>query len=200
MRGPSSLRRAVGLFGAAILTPAVVEAHLVSTGLGPFYDGISHLVLTPEDLLPLVALALLAGLRGAASARGVLFVLPAVWFLAGLAGLPRTAEVLLPLEAAIWVLATGALVALDRRVPQGVVLVLAVAFATVHGYLNGTAMGAAGLGVRGLLGIASAAFVLVALMAALAVPLRAGWPRVAVRVAGSWILAAGMFMLGWALR
>jgi hypothetical protein len=29
---------------------------------------------------------------------------------------------------------------------------------------------------------------------------RAAWARVAVRVAGSWIAAAGLFMLGWAVR
>ena len=30
----------------------IAGAHLVTTGLGPFYDGISHFFLSPEDLLP----------------------------------------------------------------------------------------------------------------------------------------------------
>jgi len=30
--------------------------------------------------------------------------------------------------------------------------------------------------------------------------LRAGWTRIAVRVAGSWIAAAGLLMIGWLAR
>jgi hypothetical protein len=40
------------------------------------------------------------------------------------------------------------------------------------------------------------AFVLVALVAGSMASLRAGWAR----VAGSWIAAAGLLMLGWSLR
>jgi hypothetical protein len=31
-------------------------SHLVNSGLGPFYDGIAHLFVTPEDLLAVIAL------------------------------------------------------------------------------------------------------------------------------------------------
>ncbi len=37
---------------ASALLPRPPHAHLVNTGLGPFYDGVSHFALTPEDLLP----------------------------------------------------------------------------------------------------------------------------------------------------
>ena len=37
--------------------PAVAQAHLVNSGLGPFYDGALHLLLTPSDLHGLVAAA-----------------------------------------------------------------------------------------------------------------------------------------------
>ena len=39
--------------------PPVFLLHLMNTGLGPFYDGLAHLFVTPEDLLPILALALL---------------------------------------------------------------------------------------------------------------------------------------------
>ena len=42
------------LAACAVSSPA--EAHLVTTGLGPVYDGIAHVLLTPEDLVPVVAL------------------------------------------------------------------------------------------------------------------------------------------------
>ena len=51
------------------------EAHLNSTGMGPFYDGLVHFLMSPEDIIPVFALALLAGLRGANYGRRALFVL-----------------------------------------------------------------------------------------------------------------------------
>ena len=37
------------------------EAHLNTTGMGPFYDGLMHFLMSPEDIVPVLALALLAG-------------------------------------------------------------------------------------------------------------------------------------------
>ena len=56
------------------------------------------------------------------------------------------------------------------------------------------------LGGLALLGIGAAVFVLVAIGAALVVSVRAAWQRVVVRVAGSWVAAVGLLMLGWALK
>ena len=47
--------------------------------LGPLFDGIGHMVVTPEALLPVVALSLLAGLGGKPYARTVLFMVVAGW-------------------------------------------------------------------------------------------------------------------------
>ena len=69
----------LGAIGLGLLAALPAQAHLVDTGLGPVYDGIAHFALTPEDLLPALALAVLAGLRGADSARRVVFVLPLAW-------------------------------------------------------------------------------------------------------------------------
>ena len=51
-----------------------------------------------------------------------------------------------------------------------------------------------------LLGLLAALFVLVALVAACVVSLHQPWARMVVRVAGSWLAAIGLLMLGWALR
>ncbi len=50
---------------ACALFPLTAEAHLNSTGMGPVYDGLMHFFMSPEDLVPVLALALLSGLRGA---------------------------------------------------------------------------------------------------------------------------------------
>ncbi len=58
----------------------------------------------------------------------------------------------------------------------------------------------AGLGALFVAGVTTAVFVLVTLLGGHVVSLRAAWARVAVRVAGSWITAIGLLMLGWTAR
>ena len=62
-----------------VAAPSPAHAHMMNTGFGPFYDGLTHLFVTPEDLLPAIALALFAGLRGPAVGRVVLWALPPDW-------------------------------------------------------------------------------------------------------------------------
>ncbi len=97
-------------------------------------------------------------------------------------------------------LALGGLVAADAEVSERTVTLLAVALGLLHGYLNGLEVVTAGIGFVGLLGSIGTLFVLVALAGALVISLRAAWTRIAVRVAGSWIAAIGLLLLGWSLR
>lgn len=194
------MHRWVRLLAAGLLLPVAAQAHLVSTGLGPFYDGLSHFMLTPEDLLPALALALLVGLNGARAGRTTLFVLPAAWLVGGLAGLAWPTTTTVPALTIASFLLLGVMVAADIRLKLAWSVGLAVLLGLVNGYLNGSAMAGAKLGLAGLAGIVSALFVVVALAAALAVAQRAPWARIAVRVAGSWVAAAGLLLLGWSLR
>jgi hypothetical protein len=199
MKGRVMYRRS-GLIAAGLLLPAAAQAHLVSTGLGPFYDGLSHFVLTPEDLLPALALALLVGLNGARAGRITLFVLPAAWLAGGLAGLAWPTVTASTALTIVSFLVLGAMVALDLKLRLGWSIALSVLLGGLNGYLNGSAMAGAKLGLAGLAGIVSALFVAVALAAALTVAQRAPWARIAIRVAGSWVASAGLLMLGWSLR
>ena len=190
---------ALAVLGVAA-TPRLAHAHVVATGFGPFYDGIVHLFATPEDLLPVLALTLWAGLRGQAFGRAVLPALP----LTGLVGVAAGPAVhwpwAVPLTAAITTVAVGALAAADSPLPRGLVVAVAVVLGVLHGGLNGAVLTQAGLGAVGGAGIACAVFVVVSLGAGLVVSLKRPWTRVAVRVAGSWIAAIGLLMLGWGLR
>jgi urease accessory protein len=192
--------RWVWLLAAGLLLPAAARAHLVSTGLGPFYDGLSHFVLTPEDLLPALALALLVGLNGAHAGRATLFALPAAWLAGGLVGLAWPTVSAIAALTIVSFLVLGAMVAADLKLRPAWSVALSVLLGVLNGYLNGSAMAGARLGLAGLAGIVSALFVVVALAAALPVALRAPWARIAVRVAGSWVAAAGLLLLGWSLR
>jgi hydrogenase/urease accessory protein HupE len=168
--------------------------------LGPLYDGISHLFLSFEDLLPVVALSLLAGLNGPKAGRLALFVVPAAWLAGGLAGLAVGAPLVPGTVTAASFLVLGGLTAADRRLPPPAVTALAAALGLLHGWLNGAGIAGAGREALGLVGIVSAVFVVVALFAAFVVWLRPAWTRIAVRVVGSWIAAIGLLLLGWSLR
>jgi len=185
---------------AALASSAPASAHLVTTGLGPVYDGISHLLVSFDDLLPALTLALLAGLNGAAAGRRALFVLPGVWLVSGFAGHALRLAPLPGVVAALSLLAVGLLTALDRRLPPAVVAAVAAAIGALHGWSNGAALALDGREARALLGIGEALFVLVALLAAFVCRLERPWTRIAVRVAGSWAAAIGLLMLGWAAR
>ena len=181
------------------LGPLQAHAHLIETGLGPVYDGIIHFALTPEDLIPALALVLLAALRGKSHARRVVLVLPVAWLLGGTAGTIGGAPAF-AVPAWLPLLVLGGLVAADARLPAGATTAIAALLGIVLGYANGAAMVQAGPGLRGVIGIAATVFVITILVAACVAAWQAGWLRIAWRVAGSWIAASGLLLLGWSLR
>jgi hydrogenase/urease accessory protein HupE len=183
----------------AALLPSRADAHLSSTGLGPVYDGLAHFLSSPEDLIPVLALALFAGLRGPAHGRRVLFVLPAAWLLGGFIGLAGTSPGTAPL-ACISFLLLGGLLAADAGCSARWITGLAALVGLSHGYLNGSGLGSPADASLVLLGIAAGIFLFVALLSSFVLRLRRPWTRVAVRVAGSWIVASGILLLGWAVR
>ncbi len=187
-------------FAAALLWPSPAEAHLVTTGLGPVYDGISHVLMSPDDLVPILAMALLAGLNGRVAGRRTLFALTAAWFVGGVAGFSSGHSLVPGAAAALSFMVLGGLTAADWRLSPGLVAALAVVVGVVHGWLNGAGIAESQREWLGLVGIASTVFLLVALSSAFVVSLRAAWTRIAVRVAGSWVAAIGLLMLGWNLR
>jgi len=184
---------------AAVLFPARAEAHLNSTGLGPFYDGFLHFFLSPEDLLPVLALSLYAGQRGAAFGRLTLFLLPAAWLLGGWTGLGHNA-ISSTVVSALSLLLMGGLLAADTKLSLFWVPAIVLALGMSHGYFNGAGLGKVDSPGIALLGIGTAVFIFVALSTSIAVPIRRHWARIALRVAGSWIAACGILLAGWAAR
>jgi hypothetical protein len=191
------LRRATALALAPTLAPSAAQAHLVETGLGPFYDGAAHLAASPEQYVPLLGAALYAGLGGKACARLAILLLPAAWFmgnlLGGLSGAPQLAA-----PTWLFLLLAGGLVASDLHLPgRGTAACVAVVGLAL-GYTNGLAT-ARFPQPGATLGATAAIFVAVSLVAA-AASTATGWKKIVVRVAGSWIAASGLLALGWALR
>jgi urease accessory protein len=185
---------------AAACAAAPAHAHLVQTGFGAFYDGIAHVAVTPSDLLLVVALALFAGQRGTRAARWALLALPLAWIAGGIVGARWNAPASWPLLTTLSFAGAGALVALDAKFRDGGVAALAIAAGLLHGLVNGATMAVSGSIALAIAGAVSAIFFLTAILSAEVTALPAGWPRIAVRVAGSWIAASGLLMFGWLAR
>ncbi|MGH9399339.1 MAG: HupE/UreJ family protein, partial [Thermoanaerobaculia bacterium] len=105
-----------------------------------------------------------------------------------------------PAMATASFLICGGLLASEAKLPIGATTALAGLLGLLHGYMNGAPVGGPALGGKALAGVAAVVFVLAALSAGLAAPLRRPAARIAVRVAGSWIAAIGLLLLGWSLR
>ena len=194
---------AIAAAAAGLLAPEAAQAHLVVTGMGPLYDGVTHFALSPEDSLPVLALALYAGLRGPAPSRLLLAALPAAWFVGGLSmslsGLALPA-ILLPSATAIILLAIGGLLAADANLSPRLCALAAIGLGLIRGAADLAGVPASPSAVLNLAGMSASVFVLYALAVSITLPLRRFWMIVAARVAGSWIAAVGLLLAGWIMR
>lgn len=199
--GRRALRTALAGTTLAAL-PAVAQAHLVVTGMGPIYDGIEHFGLSPEDSVPVLALALFAGLRGAPTARLLLAVLPVAWLAGGLlafggVAVPATA---LSVATAVAFLAVGGLLAANAQLPPVASGAVAAGLGLMRGFADLSGAAFSGGALLTLAGMSASVFVLSALAASLTLPLKRFWMIVAVRVGGSWLAALGLLLAGWVWR
>ena len=145
-------------------------------------------------------IALLAGLRSPRSGRVVLFALPVAWLVGSAAGLLLAAQITLSVAETIVTIALGALLAADCPLQIAAVGGLAILLGLLQGSLNGSELPkTTSSGQISATGVAVALFVVVSLLAGQAASVRVPWARVAVRVAGSWIAAIGLSMLGWSM-
>lgn len=186
--------------GGTLLLPSTASAHLVTTGLGPLYNGIGHLLISPDDLVPALALALYCGLRGARCSRFAIFILPLAWLLGGLCGTIFGVEPNFPLPA-LTLLILGIIVATDAPLPLWVVAPMTAIIGFAHGFFNGIVMrSGSDSAILELLGTVCALFVLITFLSARVVSLKKPWARLVVRIMGSWVAASGMLMIGWSLK
>jgi urease accessory protein len=184
------------------LAPSLAQAHLVATGMGPIYDGISHFGLSPEDFLPVIALGFFAGLRSPRHARIALAMLTLAWLIGGivvLAGLGAPPAAL-PVGTALLFLSIGGSLAVNWALPPLLVSVAAVALGLVRGAADLMDVTPTIAHVLTLLGMSASAFVVFALAASVTLPLSRVWMIAAARVGGSWLAAFGLLYAGWIVR
>jgi urease accessory protein len=189
-----------GALLAALVWAGPAYAHSLSNRFGGFYGGLLHPLMALEHVLPFLALGLLAGQQGARAARWMLLVFPlGLLFGTAFGAMAPAVLWLTPLNYLSFVV-LGLLLAAAWRIPLGLLLLLGALVGLSHGYENGRDLT---LGTDLYLfvpGVALIGFVITSLASALTLDLtaKADWPRLAVRIAGSWIAAIGIMMIGLA--
>lgn len=187
-------------FAAAHAGPA--HAHLVSTELGPFYDGAAHPLVTPEDALAILALAIAASFVGPAGGRRLLAGLVGGWACgatAAFVGLP-TAGAPPDLVTPSLLLGVGLIGLLRLRPAPLWIGAVGAAAGVIRGLDNGAAARLDAAPWLTLAGLLAGVFALASVLGGLCLRLeRLGW-TVALRIGASWIGAIGLLMLGWSLR
>lgn len=186
-----------------LLLPTMGHAHLVTTGLGPLYDGIGHFFVSLEELLPVMALIVLAAIQGPKGGRRALFVLPPAWLAGALVGLGYTAVPTAPAAGlALALLLFGGLIAADCRLSVTRLQLVLIGAGVSVGVGSGRAFVDQPGALLMLLGGTVSLWLLCALLAGGVVAINRGasWLRIVVRVGGSWLAAFGLLLLGWHLR
>ena len=182
---------------------SLAQAHAALKGIGDFYAGALHPITSPEHVLPMLALGLLAGQNGHLRMSFTLGLLPLCIGLGAVLSLLSVVVGGSFLASISLAVAMGVLLAAALKLPQAVVAALAIACGLVIGYANGSAIALdmnpavfiAGLMVVSVIVQAYA----MALVSALQ-RLQIGWVSIAVRVAGSWSAAIGLLVLSLSHR
>ncbi len=201
--GSQTLAIRAGVVLGLALGADAAYAHAASPQAGSFYAGLLHPLTAPEHVLSMVALGLLAGQHGLNKGQGLLLVFPAAMALGAGLALRHPALGWVSLLNIGSVALFGGLVAATWRVPAALLYALALLFGMTHGYANGAAITPNLSPAVFILGLVTAALLVLGYsMAGTAYLLRLkpAWLPIAVRVAGSWITAVGILVLGMMVR
>jgi len=197
-RGWRALAAVAAMASLGAVPPAL--AHALPAGLGAVLEGAAQLVFSPADLLLVCGLCALAVQNGAEPGSRLRLVLPAAWLLGGALGLGRPAELATPRSTTLAFTLVGLLVALALPLGQRLTTALAGVAGLVGGLAHGSALAFHSGAPLALAGDAAAVAVLTTALTLALRPPHPGWMGVGLRVAGSWIAAAGLLNLGWLLK
>jgi urease accessory protein len=183
------------LIAFPMLIPAPAFAHPVQ-GVGDFYAGMLHPLITIESVLPLVAFSLLAGQQRRESAIPLLAALPIALVIgavaASLGAVPRG----LGMAQLVLTAGLGLLILVARPLGPWVLTALCAAVGIFVGWTNASENLGQVSPLRFVTGFALIGLLLLVYANGLVRNLRAEWARIAIRVVGSWIAAASILVLG----
>ena len=199
LKDAMQFRRIFVISAVIVVSPLLASAHPLK-GVSDFYAGMLHPLISLDFVLPAIALALLAGQQRRDAAIAALGTFP-VALLAG-ASIPAAFHLSLSslLDAAGWFGPTlmsvaGLCVAASLRGPAVAVAALFTMFGFLLGFTQGSEITPPMSAPKFILGVGCCGLILTAYGIGLVRRLRRPWTHIAVRVAGSWVAAAGLMVL-----
>jgi hydrogenase/urease accessory protein HupE len=188
-------KKIVAAAGLVTLSPLPAFAHPMQ-GVGDFYAGMLHPMITIETVLPIVALSLLAGQQRRESAIHLLAAFPAALFGGALLATVGNAPPYLGIVQLILTAGLGILVAFARSVPSWLLVALGAVLGISAGWANAAEVVAHASRLRFSAGLAVVGLLLLVYGNGLVRNLRVEWTQIAVRVVGSWIATVSILVLG----
>jgi urease accessory protein len=177
------------------LAPLPAFAHPMQ-GVGDFYAGILHPVISMETVLPLVALSLLAGQQQRETAIHLLAAFPASLIAGALLATLGNAPSYLGIVQLILTAGFGILVALARRVPGWLLIAMGTGLGISVGWATAAELVGQVSRFQFVAGLAMVGLLLLVYGNGLVRNLNREWAQIAVRVVGSWIAAVSILVLG----
>lgn len=198
----SSSRRAslasrvhVPLLLAALLVPAVAQAHTEVGAIGGFISGVLHPMTGPDHIAAMVAVGIWGAFLGAPAMWLLPVVFPLVMACGGALGVLGVALPGVEVAIALSAVMLGAMVVLAARPPLWVAASMVGFFAIFHGHAHGTELPEAASAVTYAVGFVLATGLLHAAGISVGLLMRWPWGRVAARACGGVIAATGFAFL-----
>lgn len=185
------------VIAASVLTfaPLPAFAHPMQ-GVGDFYAGMLHPIVSLETVLPFVAISLLAGQQRRQAAVSLLAAFPLAIITGAMLAARANAPSKLTIAELILTAALGVLVAFGRRLPDWLVLAPGIGLGICAGWSNASEVFGQASVFRFVAGLVVVGLLLLVYGNGLVRNLKVEWAQIAVRVVGSWIAAVSILVLG----
>ncbi|MEW6586225.1 MAG: HupE/UreJ family protein [Nitrospirota bacterium] len=184
------------VFFAILFFPGNVFAHLINQDVGEFYAGMLHPLTSAEHLIPVVALAFLAGWSGIQAARWAVGMFPLALIIGTWSGNGFAYPVYSHAANLVAIIILGILLGAARRMPLTAVASIAGVIGMVLGLRSGIDMANAGVGLQFIPGVALTGLIIIALISAWISHASANSMRAAVKITGGLVSLAGIYLMG----
>lgn len=200
-RTRSRLGKVVSGLVILLAIPQVSHAHTPIAGVDGFFGGVIHPITTPTHLLILLGLGLLAGQRSSLGLKVSLLAFVPISGLALLVAGTGLCQSLYPPLLISLAIISGILVALNQPLPTWSYAVIFAFAALAIGLDSSVDTANRAELTKGLLGTWVGLILIICDLAFyISISTKQKWQKIGVRVAGSWLTAASLMILAFALR
>lgn len=187
------------LFALMLLWPLAAWAHVESGQAGGFLSGLSHPISGLDHVLAMIAVGLWGAQLGFPAVWLLPVAFPMMMAFGGMLGLMGIPVPGIEVGIAVSGIVLGALILIEKKMPLFAALLIVAFFAIFHGHAHGTELEAGQNAMLYSLGFVLCTGTLHGLGIVIGLVHRWQFGRLALRGAGSIVMAGGLFFLWGAL-